>query len=197
MGKRRVLSVAALWLALIALVFIYTDRDEYRWRYEGEDVAQIVVSRRAADEAQAQAEQAMQAEREEAAARTQAGEWGAAQEYGGAPQTLPAQGGDSGLNLMWGEYEVSVVCEGAQSLTLSPVSAGRQSFIRGGTLTTPLGGGEAQARFTLTDSTQGLHLACELPDDAAAQEAGVVSVEVHRVGAGVFSRDLPRWPGPC
>ena len=31
MVKKRVLSVAALWLALIALVFVYTDRDEYRW----------------------------------------------------------------------------------------------------------------------------------------------------------------------
>ncbi len=191
--KKRVCGVAALWLALIALVFVYTDRDAYRWCYEGEDVALIVRSREEADAAQAQAAQAMQAEREAAQARTQAGEWGAEEEYEGAPETRPAQGEDGGLNLMWGEYEVSVVCSGVQSLTLSPVSAGRQPFIEGGELTTPQGGGEAQARFTLTDSTQGLFLACALPEGVSAQEAGIASVTVHRVGAGVFSPDLAAW----
>ena len=191
--KKRVCGVAALWLALIALVFVYTDRDAYRWCYEGEDVALIVRSREEADAAQAQAARAMQAEREAAQARTQAGEWGAEEEYEGAPETRPAQGEDGGLNLMWGEYEVSVVCSGVQSLLLSPVSAGRQPFIEGGELTTPQGGGEAQARFTLTDSTQGLFLACALPEGVSAQEAGIASVTVHRVGAGVFSPDL----APC
>ena len=193
MVKKRVLSVAALWLALIALVLVYTDRDAYRWRYEGEDVALIVRSRQEAEAAQAEAAQSMQAEREAARARTEAGEWGAEVEYGGAPQTLPAMGEDGGLNLMWGEYEISVVSGGAQSLTLAPVSAGRQAFIEGGALTTPQGGGEAQARFTLTDSTQGLFLACELPEGVSAQEAGIVSVTVHKAGAGVFSPDLAAW----
>ena len=193
MVKKRVLSVAALWLALIALVFVYTDRDEYRWCYEGEDVALIVRSRQEAEAAQAQEAQAMQAEREAARARTEAGEWGAEEEYEGAPETRPAMSEDGGLNLMWGEYEVSVVSSGAQSLTLSPVSAGRQSFIVGGELTTPQGGGEAQARFTLTDSTQELFLACALPEGVSAQEAGIVSVTVHKAGAGVFSRDLAAW----
>ena len=63
MVKKRMLSVAALWLALIALVLVYTDRDAYRWRYEGEDVALIVCSRQEAEAAQAEAAQAMQAER--------------------------------------------------------------------------------------------------------------------------------------
>ena len=31
---KKLVSVAALWLALAALVFIYTDRDEYTWRYD-------------------------------------------------------------------------------------------------------------------------------------------------------------------
>ena len=193
MVKKRVCSVAALWLALIALVFVYTDRDEYRWRYEGEDVALIVRSRQEADAAQQQAAQAMQEERDAARRRTEAGEWGAEVEYGGAPETLAAQGEDGGLNLMWGEYEVSVVSSGAQILTLSPVSAGRQPFIKGGELTTPQGGGEATGRFTLTDSTQGLYLSCTLPEGVSAQDAGVVSVTVHKVGAGVFSRDLAAW----
>ena len=195
--KKRALSVAALWLALIALVFVYTDRDEYRWRYEGDELPLIVRSRSEADEAQAQAEAAMQAEREAAAARTGAGEWGALDEYGDAPETLDAQGEDGGLNLMWGEYEITVIADGAQSLTLSPVSAGRQSFIRGGEVTTPAGGGEATARLTLTDSTQGLWLACALDEGVSAREAGLVSVEVHRVGAGVFSRDLAAWAALC
>lgn len=51
--EKKWLSVAGLWLALIALVFIYTDRNEYTWRYEGDELGQIVISseeaRRAAD----------------------------------------------------------------------------------------------------------------------------------------------------
>ena len=191
MIKKRVLSVAALWLALIALVFVYTDRDEYRWCFEDEDAAQIVRSRQEADAAQAQAEQEMQAEREAARERMETGIWGAEDEYGDAPETLPAVGEDGGLNLMWGEYEVTVVTNGAQPLTFSPVSAGRQSFIRGGAFAAE--GGQTTARFTLTDSTQGLFFACDLPEGMDVRAAGIVSIEVHRVGAGIFSRDLAAW----
>ena len=42
--EKKWLSVAGLWLALIALVFIYTDRNEYTWRYEGDELGQIVIS---------------------------------------------------------------------------------------------------------------------------------------------------------
>lgn len=44
--EKKWLSVAGLWLALIALVFIYTDRNEYTWRYEGDELGQIVILQR-------------------------------------------------------------------------------------------------------------------------------------------------------
>ena len=40
---KKLASVAALWLALAALVFIYTDRNEYTWRYEEETLDQILI----------------------------------------------------------------------------------------------------------------------------------------------------------
>lgn len=54
--KKKWLSVAGLWLALIALVFIYTDRNEYTWRYEGDELGQIVISSEEADARQTQAD---------------------------------------------------------------------------------------------------------------------------------------------
>ena len=48
-----------LWAALLALALIYTDRDEYTWRYEGGELAQIVITREEADARQKQADEAM------------------------------------------------------------------------------------------------------------------------------------------
>ena len=33
--RKKVLNLILLWAALLALALIYTDRDEYTWRYEG------------------------------------------------------------------------------------------------------------------------------------------------------------------
>ena len=43
--RKKVLSLILLWAALLALALIYTDRDEYTWRYEGGELAQIVITR--------------------------------------------------------------------------------------------------------------------------------------------------------
>lgn len=68
--EKKWLSVAGLWLALIALVFIYTDRNEYTWRYEGDELGQIVISSEEADARQTQADAAMALEQQAAQART-------------------------------------------------------------------------------------------------------------------------------
>lgn len=44
--RKKVLSLILLWAALLALALIYTDRDEYTWRYEGGELAQIVIPAR-------------------------------------------------------------------------------------------------------------------------------------------------------
>ena len=157
MGKR-LLSVAAIWLALIALVFVYTDREEYLWRFEGEDVALVLRTCEQAQAAEEAAAQAMQAQREAAQARAASGEWSDGAEYSGASGMLPAVGENGGLNLMWGDYDVSVRYASPEPFSLSLVSALRQSFIGNGDLSVPAGEGEISARVTLTDSTQGLFL---------------------------------------
>lgn len=57
--RKKVLSLILLWAALLALALIYTDRDEYTWRYEGGELAQIVIPREEADARQKQADEAM------------------------------------------------------------------------------------------------------------------------------------------
>ena len=45
---KKIVSAAALWLMLLALVFLYTDRSEYTWTFEGETLSQVLVSARQA-----------------------------------------------------------------------------------------------------------------------------------------------------
>ena len=82
--EKKWLSVAGLWLALIALVFIYTDRNEYTWRYEGDELGQIVISSEEADARQTQADAAMALEQQ--AARE------AAEKLKVSPVKVPAKG---------------------------------------------------------------------------------------------------------
>ena len=68
--RKKVLSLILLWAALLALALIYTDRDEYTWRYEGGELAQIVITREEADARQKQADEAMALMQQAAQART-------------------------------------------------------------------------------------------------------------------------------
>ena len=79
--RKKVLSLILLWAALLALALIYTDRDEYTWRYEGDELAQIVITREEADARQKQADEAMALTQQAAQARTDAGLWGSENEW--------------------------------------------------------------------------------------------------------------------
>ena len=184
--KKKWLSVAGLWLALLLLVFIYTDRNEYTWRYEGDELEQIVISREEADARQAQADAAMALEQQAAQARTKANLWGT-DEYAVEP-FRQAQGEEGGLNLMWGQYEVTVDYDGAATADARVVSAGYQAFIENGEVHEEMGAEDGRLErvsfgFNLTDSTPDIYLASENPAD-------IVGVTVHKAGAGVFSADL-------
>lgn len=185
---KKIVSLAALWLLLIALVFVYTDRDEYTWRIGGGEIGGILLSEEQAQENEAQAQAAMQAAQAEAGARTARGEWGEADQYDGAPITRGAMDGEPGLNLMWGEYEATVSYASAQPLALRVVSAGRQSFIRDGQFELEAGENTISFSFTLTDAAEHVALACDLPDGAQIAE-----IVIHKAGAGVFSRDLAAY----
>ena len=184
--EKKWLSVAGLWLALIALVFIYTDRNEYTWRYEGDELGQIVISSEEADARQTQADAAMALEQQAAQARTDANLWGTDEDS--VEPFRQAQNEDGGLNLTWGRYEVTVDYDGAAKADVRVVSAGYQAFIENGEVHEEME--EENGRFeqlsfgfNLTDSTPDLYLASENPED-------IVGVTVHKAGAGVFSADL-------
>ena len=165
---------------------IYTDRDEYTWRYEGGELAQIVITREEADARQKQADEAMALMQQAAQARTDAGLWGSENEW--EDDFLPTQGENGGLNLMWGDYQATIEYEDAARMDAHVVSAGYQAFIENGDAHD-----EAEAEnvllhrlsfvFRLTDSTPNLYLASENPE-------AIRAVTVHKVGAGVLSADL-------
>lgn len=184
--RKKALRIALVWLALAAMVFVYTDPDEAAWTFDGPEGMLITESR--AQENESAYAVAMAREKAEAEARRAQGEWGKEDQYGGAPATRPAQDGEPGLNLMWGEYDVTVAYSTPEPLRLRVVSAGRQSFIEGGEQTLPAGAGEAQMHVTLTDSAEHVALACDLPEGAA-----ITRIAVKRSGSGVFSRDLAAY----
>lgn len=187
--RKKLLTVAALWLALAALVFLYTDRDAFTWRFEGDTLGEMVVTEEEAQQAQAQADAQIAQKQSEARARAEAGEWGEADMYDGAPKTRPAQDDEPGLNLMWGEYDVEIAYDAAQPVQVRIVSAGRQPFIVDGEASLAPGQGQRMSfRFTLTDSAEHVRLACTLPEGAS-----LAGVTVRRVGAGVFSPDLAAY----
>ena len=183
---KKLVSVAALWLALAALVFIYTDRDEYTWRYEEDTLGQILIGGEEAERSERHYQDAMAKEQQAAQARTEAGLWGTGT-YDVEP-FLPAQGENGGLNLSWGDYDVTVQYDSSVDMELRAVSAGRQTFIQDGAWRLSAGAGTSVCRFTLTDSTSGLLIAGD-----PAEGAEIRSITVHKVGAGIFSADLAAY----
>ena len=186
--KRKWLTAACLWIALFALVLLYTDREEYVWSFSGDSLSALLETREEAAQRQADWEAMMDRERAAARARGKAGLWGADETENVYAIALPAVTED-GLNLMWGEYEAEVSYSAKEDFTLGVAGAGRQLFIRGGE--TALRAGEKMTetfRFTLTDSAEHLRLAADLPEGAV-----IHSVTVRKCGTALFSRDLAAW----
>ena len=188
-GTHRALCVAALWLALIAMVFAYTDREAFSWRYEGEEVALIWESGAQADEAQARAQADLQARRQQIADRARAGIWDEDGAYADEENVmLPARVEDEpGLNLMWGEYEATIWYVSEEGFDVRAAAAGRQAFVREGRASLPAvpQGGTGTWTFALSDGAPGVMLAGDLP-----QGAQVTAARVRKLGADVFSPDL-------
>lgn len=184
--KKRLLSIAALWLALAALVLIYTDRNEYTWSFAGDELARVLMDTQQAAAREEAAQQAMMREKTEALERAQRGEWGEEDQYNGAPKTRPAVDDELGLNLMWGTYDVSVDYASSADFSIHAVSALRQPFIRQESFTAPAGENRLSFSFVLTDSCEQVAFACDQVED-------VSSITVHKAGAGIFSRDLAAY----
>ena len=181
---KKISSIAALWLMLIVLVFVYTDRDEYTWRFSGDSLSQVLMTREMADAREEAAQQAM--DQEKARVLERQGQWTTEDQYAGAPMTRSAVDEDLGLNLMWGEYEVQIDLHAPPVLTMETVSALRQSFIQQGSFVTPAGENRLSFSFVLTDSCEQVAFACDQVED-------VSSITVRKAGTGVFSRDLAAY----
>ena len=180
------MKIAALWLALIALVLVYTDKNEYTWQFSDEELAQVLITHEQAEAREQAAQQAMDIEQAEAAARSERGEWGKKDLYNGAPTTRPAVDDEFGLNLMWGEYEVTAAYSSPQDARLETVSALRQAFIQGSSILLPAGDHTQTFTFSLSDSAEQVAFSCN-------PETQIHSITVHKAGAGVFSRDLAAY----
>lgn len=185
---KKILSLVVLWLALAALVFVYTDRNEYTWNFGGEDVQYVLIDEMHAAEREEAVQAAMDREQAEARERAARSEWGKKDQYNGAPITRKAVDDGLGVNLMWGDYTVTVTYTSPEALELRVVSAGRQSFIEGGHVGLEAGEKTLTFSFVLTDSAAEVLLAGDLPEGAWIEE-----VVFHKAGAGVFSRDLAAY----
>ena len=190
MRKRKAFGAVLIWALLSVLVLLYTDRDAFTWRYTSADMAMILETRAQAEAAQRASDEAYALETQQAAQRQAEGVWGGNVQYGGAKETLNARDEYPGLNLMWGGYEVALEYQSPAPFEVGVVSAGRQAFIRGGAMPLEAApeGARADFTFTLTDSTERVMLACDLPEGAK-----ITAVTVHKQGTGVFSADLAAY----
>ena len=100
--KRKIASIACLWLCLAAMVLFYTDRDAYSWTFTGEELSTVTVTPEEAEQAEEAYTAMMRREQEAAAQRTASGLWGAEESENNFYDTLPPVNAD-GLNLMWGD----------------------------------------------------------------------------------------------
>ena len=183
--KRKIASIACLWLCLAAMVLFYTDRDAYSWTFTGEELSTVTVTPEEAEQAEEAYTAMMRREQEAAAQRTASGLWGAEESENNFYDTLPPVNAD-GLNLMWGDYEAEILYDAPQALEARMTGAGRQSFIRGGAAQLPAGEGQtALITFTLTDSAEHLRLAVSRPEGARIR-----LLTVRKVNRLPFSADL-------
>ena len=125
--------------------------------------------------------------REQAAAaqRARKGLWGAEESEIEFYDTLPAMDETTGLNLMWGTYEVTLTASVDQPVRVHWVDPGRESFLSAEEMTIPAGKWEeVTARFTLSGAVEHLQLACDL-------QGGVLhEVVVRKTSALPVSADL-------
>ena len=181
-------SIAALWLLLIALVFVYTDRNEYTWSFDGDGLSQVLITAGEAAAREDAAQKTMDAEKAEFSMRWESGNWHNSDLYNSVPKTRPAVDDELGLNLMWGDYAVTVDYFSPSDLTVETVSALRQPFITGGRAVLSANENTASFSFSLTDSSEQVTFACDLPEGVE-----IYAFTVRKAGAGVFSADLAAY----
>ena len=181
--KKKLFQLLALFLACAVLAVLYTDRDANRWTFSGETLGQILVSGEEADSAEAEAQTEWDEAQARARALAEAGEWSRAEKLRASDVFKPAVDEAGGLNLMWGSFSAEITYASPAPLEFRVVSAGRQSFVKGGAFRAAAGEGTLSHAFELTDSAARVRLACDLPEGAE-----VSGVTVRRTGVLLSDR---------
>ena len=185
MMKRRFSPFLIIWLILIILVFLYSDRDEYSTTLDGNAISNVFQSEMETACQESEFSDMMARERAAAAKRTSKGLWGAEETENEYADTLPFFDAE-GFNLMWGEYEVFLTYDADVPFWVRPVSAGRECFLVGKPGEMPPGKRQtASFRFNLTDSTEHIRFSADLPEGTKLR-----SLTVRKVTALPFSMDL-------
>ncbi len=172
---RRALGVAGLWLALLALAFLYTDRDANTQRFDAGDAPLLLV-----DEAQA------------AALDAQAAALGADGGDGSRLLLQAREDGETGVNLMPGEYEIAIAYTSPQALSLRVLAPGRQAFVTGGEATLPAApeGGKATLSFALSGAAPGVVLCGDALQSLEVAEIAVRAAHPPRVSPDLLAYAL-------
>ena len=174
-----------IWLLLLILVFVYTDRDEYSATLVGNTISEVFQSEEETARREAEYASMMARERKAAANRTAHGLWGAEETENEYADTLPFHDAE-GFNLMWGSYEASLTYDADTPFSVSAVSTGRQRFLIGLPGEMPAGKNQtAKFRFSLTDSAEHVRFSADLPERTRLR-----SLTVRKVMRLPFSMDL-------
>ncbi len=153
MKKKKMIVFAVLWLVCLGLAACYTK--DTAWMFEGEALTTILTTQQEAQRMEAAAQAKLDTAQQEARALQAAGEWkgsGTVEEA-----FLPAVA--DGLNLMWGAYCAEVEYESEEPFELNIVSPGRQSFVKGETLSVQAGAGRVVVPFDVTDAAAHIRVA--------------------------------------
>ena len=183
--RQKLTPYLLLWLLLFALVFVYTDRDEYSAALSGDALSSVFQSEEETARREADYAAMMARERKAAEERTAKGLWGAEVTENEYADTLPFSDPE-GFNLMWGDYEAVLTYDTGTAFSVRAVSCGRQRFLRGEPTEMPAGKKQsASFRFSLTDSAEHVRFSADLPEGTRLR-----TLTVRRITHIPFSADL-------
>ncbi len=170
------------WLLVCAAVWIFSDREAQTYVFEGENLQTFVESLEDAETAEKEALDRMYLVQADANRRTNSGIWG--DEENNARDVVVSRRAmdENGLNLMWGDYDITLTLAEPEKFEGEVVCAGKSRLIENGKISTD-GQTEVHGRFTVKESVESIRFATNAPDQ-------VVSVTVSKCGTTIIDPDL-------
>ena len=170
-----------LWMVVISAAVILSKRDRFTFVFEGEELSHFVIDEEEAKNEEADAQELKNTVQTQAAMRDYDGIY----EGVGVLHIEDARRAvdENGMNLMWGTYDVSLKAKGPDSLTCRIICAGKQSFIRGGTVESVPADGLMAFSFNVTDAAEHIKLCVSEPKR-------IETVRIVKHGTTTIDRDL-------